>query len=524
MNDKRTCLFCGNEITPDTILFTYKSYDGPAYEDRVRSSFLESCSTGFSSAVGQTDNGKVYFKALYFRPSSAYRIEKDLSGMPINMQGVPLSDGLTPSQLLGGDAASSETKVTDNSLKNLTCRVCPHCHCELPQNFGLLPIISVAMIGGKSAGKTAYLLALTQRLKKDLSDRGLGSASLVGESEEYFKILEDGLLRDQGRTTGTPLGKKLFPFVFEYTSLREPENNCYVCIYDMAGESTKEVDILGEQMGLRRSNTVLLMLDANQFNEGKYFQDAISNTGAGENVIAAEGASFTDPVATFLAERIARYHGAHLFDHVNNVVAIITKIDQVLGSHDDSKLFASDEMVIKQPLTYEVAGPNGTKHYGYTHKGGLESEVIARLEKEVQAFCAAKGQEQLREDISSSFNSPISGNRKRVNVHLLAVSTYTRHPELETNGQDVCVFKNDYDSRGAKHRIIEPFLLLLAGNGRIPATGKYASRYSPRPVTPGPAPIAPPVSMPDAGRQPKKEAEKEPEKPRGFFGKLFGRK
>lgn len=538
MSAERTCLFCGGEITPENILFSYKAYAGVSYEDELRTSFLSSCSNGLEARVGENQGGTTRYKALYYETSHAYDMETDASGLPINMLKVPVNAGLTPRQLerkRNGevDLETGEPLVTDRTPRNLTTRVCPHCHCELPANFGLYPIISVAMIGGKSSGKTAFLLTLTQRLESDLSRRNLGTASLVGESQTYFDMLEESFLELEGRTTGTPTESRLFPFVFEYTSLSNPADSCYVVIYDMAGESMKNADALGEQMGLRRSNTVLMMLDCNQLTEGMYYDEerqrnALLLDAADEDMDDAVARadninSYNSPIDTFLATRISRYRGAHIFDHVQNVIAVTTKIDQVLCYSADKHLFLNDSMALKQNIETVRVGPAGQTQAVYTHTDALESEVLAKVEGEMNGFYQTKNIVDLRGKVMSAFKQTgRQGVEQKVNVYLLAVSTFTRHPELEKEGKGTCAFKNDYTRAGKKHRIIEPFLLILAGNGRIPVKGRFASRYSPRAVDETDAPQT--LSLQDSPRPVVNDAkgakpEKEQKKRRGLFGR-----
>lgn len=526
--NERTCLFCGGDITPQNILFSFKSYRGGAsYEDELRTSFLRACSSGLEARVGELSGGTTRYKALYYEPNSAYDMEYDKSGLPINMSGVPVNKGLTPKQLErkqngDDDMDTGEVLVTDTTPKSLTTRVCPHCHSELPANFGLYPIINVALIGGKSSGKTAYLLALTQRLASDLSCRGLGTASLVGESKIYYEILESSFMELEGRTTGTPTESLLFPFVFEYTSLTNSADSCYVVIYDMAGESMKTADALGEQMGLRRSNTVLMMLDSNMINEGMYFNEERQRSAYDQDVqddafSGADGTGCYDsPIDTFLAERISRYKGAHIFDHVRNVIAVTTKIDQVLCSKADKQLFRAENMMIKQNLEIEsIHQPTGLVRTEYMHRDGFDYNVLHKVESEMLSFYNMKNQPNLRTKIQNAFANSASANPdadKKVNVYMLAVSTYTRHKELESANSG-CVFQNDYTSIGKKHRIIEPFLLLLAGSGRIPVKGQYTPAGGPAPTTPGGA-----TGTPGGSMKPEKKKKKG-----GFFG-LFGGK
>ena len=96
MSAERTCLFCGGEITPENILFSYKAYAGVSYEDELRTSFLSSCSNGLEARVGENQGGTTRYKALYYETSHAYDMETDASGLPINMLKVPVNAGLTP--------------------------------------------------------------------------------------------------------------------------------------------------------------------------------------------------------------------------------------------------------------------------------------------------------------------------------------------------------------------------------------------------------------------------------------------
>ena len=148
-----------------------------------------------------------------------------------------------------------------------------------------------------------------------------------------------------------------------------------------------------------------------------------------------------------------------LLQNVRHVIAVMTKIDQPLMS--EPKSFAGN-CILKEDL-------------GKAHMGALDTPVVAEVGKDVETFYArVKGvnTKSLKELIRSHFGSEAS-------VDILAVSTWTRDHGMD--GSEV-KFQNSFDESASKHRIIEPFLVLLARYQMIPI----------RNGNPGPAPAKQP--------------------------------
>ena len=129
------CPYCGKKIDENNILFVYDGY--PAlYEDTVRFNFLTKCSSQWPF-----DNGD-RFKGLYFHPvpeNTKYRDEGEKKHVPV-LTYARLSSGMTPRELADPDmrnATGEEKPEPNDDPIPISNRACPHCHCRLPNNYGL---------------------------------------------------------------------------------------------------------------------------------------------------------------------------------------------------------------------------------------------------------------------------------------------------------------------------------------------------------------------------------------------------
>lgn len=481
------CPYCNYPIEGNNVLFQYRSQRLP-YKDARRFAYYHLCSSNWTL---ESDK----FEGLYFFASDVEdgQIELDSNGFPQTLRVKPCN-GKTPSELenmeipgrklddfiaqyynnttpytaaqhistptsydVQDDAFSAaafgqvaapaqqdpdaEIKPADDgSTVLLATRACPNCHNELHQKFGLIDTINVTLLGGPSAGKTAYLISLVHQLAVQLSARGLGTAVLLSASKRYYDYLNSGF-QNLGSTMPTPGQEKLFPFIFYY---RNHQKECFVKFSDIAGETTSEADSLLNHTGTMEASNLMLILDPNQLNQGLYY--AIKNHGAGD---ASNINSFNKDIVSFATESIASNVNLGAFKNVRNIVAVFSKMDMVLEAN--RKFFGAGETDVNCIIRYDL---------GLAHQGGLSLQVINRIQKEMNIIIAqALGQRGF--NLLYYLRSLFPADRK-ISMVLLGVSTQTL-----VDAKNI-VFENQYHESASKHRIIEPFLCILAQNGMIP--------------------------------------------------------
>lgn len=499
------CPYCGKKIDENNVLFVYDGY--PAlYEDSARFNFLQKCSSQWPFENGDR------FRGLYFHPvpeHTKYRDEGDKKHVPV-LTFARLSSGMTPRELADPDMlnATGEDKPEPNDDPiPISNRACPHCHCRLPNNYGLYDTMFVSMMGGRASGKTAFLLSMIHQLSTQLAAHSLGSATLHVESQIFYNTQNDYYQANQGVTLATPKDERLFPFVFEYTYFNNAvTKTCFIVIYDIAGEGMSQPDYLLGHLGIKQAKTVLLMLDPNMLCAGGYDAAIHSNMQAGADSegmdpysvgVSAESHDYFDaPLTAFLAQSVIANRTLGVLEDVRNVIAVTTKMDQPLMVEPER---FGGNCILKEDM-------------GNAHRKMLDLSVINQVHRDVSQFYERYGI-SLVESVKAAFSG---GQTDKVKVIALAVSTYTRMAGKTLQ------FVNAYQEAASKHRIIEPFLILLHLAGMIPVGGVSANPVpnpSPNPnpnLKPTPIHTAPQPPVQVNGGPGKKKDENQK---RGWFGR-----
>lgn len=466
------CPYCGGPITNDSILFV--SDKTPRYEDIVRFNFLKQCCDDWPFESGSE------FTGLYFHPEDVKVLTRNEENqMPLTVE-VSLSEGLTPRELMKSEQVSftQEEKPVTLLPTILGTRACPHCHCRLPINFGVVETHYVTMLGGRAAGKTAFLISMMHQLNTQLMSRGMGTIELEKESQTYYNYLNDYYQAHNGVTPPTPMDNTLFPFVFTYTNLSaNPIRKCNIVIYDIAGEGMKVPEYLLQHLGIRQARTVMLILDVNMTCHGalydayQHINQHVSAGNGGPSVPDTASSAtlqhdyYAETVESFLASAVVMHSNLGILNQVKNVIAITTKIDQALVTMP--AMFQGNCLL---PMDL-----------GSAHQGSLDLSVLEHLQRDINTFYANANRNisnySLTNVIQNAF--PMNGGKK-VNVSSLAVSTYTRQRADDTSKE--LIFSNGYQPEYAKHRIIEPFLVLLAQIEMINTTQGQAPAASAQPA------------------------------------------
>ena len=152
-------------------------------------------------------------------------------------------------------------------------RVCPHCHSQLPVQFGKVTSRLIAMIGAKETGKTVYMTVLIHELKNKVGARF--NAALSGSDDntrqrfmvDYERRLyEARQLFDATRSAGTR-GGNVAPLVFRFTTeragiLRTTPAHNLLSFFDTAGEDfTSQERVEANARYLANADAIILLLD-----------------------------------------------------------------------------------------------------------------------------------------------------------------------------------------------------------------------------------------------------------------------
>ena len=440
------CPFCGEDVNKEEILFC-STVSPEYYEDSVHFRFLTSCYSQYP-----LENGAL-FRGLYFRPTVDTVRARDKNGYPLEVE-VQLCDGLAPLELSGTiDSFDLEplNKPADQSKIKLASRACPHCHCRLPQDFGLIPTVTVSLLGGRASGKTAFLIAMIQQLNDQLALNQLGSVELLPESRVYMEPQIRFFEEHNGTTMPTP-NQRLFPLVFQYVNaLGSERTSCFVVIYDIAGEviNNRDVNSIANHQGVREATIFLLVIDPNQFNNGSYYVAAQRNRNDAPVSTIDQHDFFADKINTFIQQMTVCSNAT---DNIQHVITVLTKMDYPLEI--DRNLFGdhANNCLVKRGM-------------GNIHSRGVHLGALRRIDYELDKLFRQKlNNIDIKEQIRNVFNhNRNAGDSSSVDVSLLGVSTYTQKME-----NDRIVYVNDSSATAAKHRIIEPFLKILVLADMVP--------------------------------------------------------
>ncbi len=572
---RHDCPFCGKEIKKEDVLFVRDGND--LYPDIKRQRFLSRSCHAWEFNWDPTDPTRALFSGTYYRPMTVEKdlckvITIDQDDFPRTIRVSATFMGLKPDELeasimedeeeeeeaaetieeapaattdmgdfgdlgaafssLGGltpEPAAEKPKTQkkkntaskpsfsfdDDETIQLSNRACPYCHSRLPVLFGQLQTVNISLIGGRAAGKTAFLISMVHQLNQQLGARNLGSAVLLPESQEYYELQNRYFQAGYGNPMATPAADRLFPFVFEYRNHRG--NSCFVAINDVAGEGMEKMDYLLNHKGLYHADILLLMLDPNMLCDGLYAETAPEAIAArrkaeeialetGEEIFPSDSHEcFSKTIPEFFDRSLNQLRSFGLLNNIRHVIAVTTKIDLPLTQNPE-RFRGNCEM------KYNLSRNNKLEHVG-----GFDLDVLSSLEKAIAAFYMNPGSSiNSHYDIKKLVSNTLPNVAPQY-VRLMAVSTRTRQSPEDAHE---IIFTNEFRREGPKHRIIEPFLLCLALKELIP----WQQGGVIQPLAPWPEPTREPDADPDPlpGPTPDPGPTPRPTKKKGFFARLFG--
>lgn len=135
---------------------------------------------------------------------------------------------------------------------------CPHCknmlsraHTETPKQF-------LAIVGGPSVGKTAYMFALSRSLRESVAPKFGMRAEMIEKNQEstYRRVIAD---MDRGQQPDKTV--ETLPRAFDIVFKREKGDDIALYLYDPAGEAYLETKLLASLKFLDYSSGVILLVD-----------------------------------------------------------------------------------------------------------------------------------------------------------------------------------------------------------------------------------------------------------------------
>lgn len=149
-------------------------------------------------------------------------------------------------------------------------RVCPTCHHELHHDAGLVDEKIIAVIGGRSAGKSSYIAALVRRLRNEVAMNFGASLNAMNETTRlrYRQDFEQPLYVDRRVLEATqPAGLEVrtkTPLVFRLTfhTGRRLNRVASLALFDTAGEDMQSLDAMStEARYICHADALIFLLD-----------------------------------------------------------------------------------------------------------------------------------------------------------------------------------------------------------------------------------------------------------------------
>ena len=439
------CLYCGKQIAAKDILFVERV--GFSCPDKKYEMFLRW--HGVHRRSRDKDN-RMYYKV---KPGINV-VREDNKGFPIMIED-SLDHAYRPEELDStGDTINtlsngfssfpdenSLSTLSDHTLHRISRRACPYCRCTLPYQFGMIDTHNILLLGCRTSGKTAFLINLLKELDSQLLGNNLGSVTLSDEGHLYL----DSITREYDNISATPADvsyRGMMPVVCEF---RNSRRESFIVFNDIPGEGTLGPSLFDHQ-GIAQSEALLLLLDP--YTLGKEPEpDPFGLAGS-----FGGGQIVRDKCSEIELDKFLRESSEICNDcapHIRNIVCVITKLD----------LLVADEGEI-----HELEGLSFLEDMGKAHCGGVDLQVLNRIERDLCQYVEKKYGLNLKDKLVSAFGRDVS-------IRILGVSTSSR--KVGANGE--ILFDSDKFDPGNKHRIIEPLLSVMADLGLVPVKDEVKS-------------------------------------------------
>lgn len=190
--------------------------------------------------------------------------------VPANVPANALKIGLLPAN--AGKSGRCQSCGMETSK-----RLCPHCHMDLPGNFGEDRSLILSVIGAKDAGKSHYIAVLIESLKKSVAPRLQASFNFVNEAtnrryKRYFydELYTYGRLLQPTRAASSEDNSVSLPLVYRLYFQEGSGIGTVVSLvfFDTAGEDLNDQDQMSVlNKYIYKSDGIVLLVDPLQLEE-----------------------------------------------------------------------------------------------------------------------------------------------------------------------------------------------------------------------------------------------------------------
>ena len=155
---------------------------------------------------------------------------------------------------------AAEAWDSDERRKETRARMCPHCHCLLPRDYGKYPVKIFAILGVRGSGKTVYLTELLRKIPN------LGLLIAKNDTVDNF-ITKYQEANHQAYNGGTK--PMIYPPMYLNFTLGRNDDPKTVILCDIAGEYCEDHNMLyGKYAGFMENvDSVLCLISPEQIKQ-----------------------------------------------------------------------------------------------------------------------------------------------------------------------------------------------------------------------------------------------------------------
>ena len=286
--------------------------------------------------------------------------------------------------------------------------VCPYCHNWLPTEMIANGSQIISIIGAQSSGKTTYITALYDELRKYGYRMRLNITPKDESPRDDYRTtvkiqkLKTRLFDEHEQVEKTPVGEKPIPLIFELVQSKDinkpskGDKHIYLVFYDTAGESFEnQEEILRTATYLQESSAVILLLDP--FSVKALRQDII-DAGYSEDDMKSNPAQVVSSLLAY-----AKSDPKRLASLKKKPIAVtFSKIDAVVNGLDE----AGSE--------YGIQGIDLRTNSSFLKTGVLDMNVTDQISEGIVNVCRERWElAGLVSDINMTFD----------NAHFFGVSS-----------------------------------------------------------------------------------------------------
>ena len=318
------------------------------------------------------------------------------------------------------------TSVTDKRDIKTEKRVCPHCLCILPKNYGVVKTLFFSIVGIKGSGKTVYLSKFFETASEQLAPLGI----TVLETPTMTRFCNERKLSVGSPVPGGTPREHIYPPVF--MDIINSSHEQYTCVfYDIAGENcvrTGDIEEYGKFV--KNSDGMIMLISPKQIPDFEVNSE--------EDDASDDGTSITSVLSTIASNYATPY--------IENKKRCPLKLAVAISKSD---LLKNMPLRRYNNITLESVSPALFKNFSYkSDNKGFMTDESDNTEGAILRILSS---------------TPLAENIKNLyeNVHYFAVSALGAKPTLTKDSVK-------YVPEGDCIHLSEPFGWILSEFGIIP--------------------------------------------------------